>query len=57
MPAEDRPSDARTAAEPPSVPSTIVADIDHTGCVTIYDERTERAWIRSTVSISLPRAV
>ncbi|WP_171908177.1 hypothetical protein [Natrialba sp. SSL1] len=57
MPAEDRSSDARTTAEQPSIPSTIVADVDHTGSVTIYDERVERAWIRSTVSVSLRRAV
>lgn len=57
MPAEDRSSDARTAAEPSPIPSTIVADVDHTGRVTIYDERAERAWIRSTVSVSLRRAV
>ena len=43
----------RTNAEPPRIPTTIVADIDHDGNVTIYDEHRESAWLSSTFAISL----
>ncbi|SDK61218.1 DUF7331 family protein [Natronorubrum texcoconense] len=43
----------RTDAEPPRIPTTIVADIDHDGNVTIYDEHRETAWLSSTFALSL----
>ncbi len=53
MISSDSSDGRRTNAEPPRIPTTIVADIDRDGTVTIYDEHRETAWLSSTFAISL----
>ncbi|WP_436347823.1 hypothetical protein [Natronorubrum sp. FCH18a] len=47
----------RTNPEHPLIPTTIVADIDRNGVVTIYDEHRETAWLSSTFAVSLKHVV
>ncbi|WP_161606896.1 hypothetical protein [Natronolimnohabitans innermongolicus] len=57
MAANDTSNGSRTDPERPAIPTAIVADVDSTGRVMIYDERTQTAWISSTNAVALERMV
>jgi len=43
--------------ESPDVPTSVVATVDSSGLVTIYDEQHGNAWISSTYAIALHQAI
>ncbi|AXR77462.1 hypothetical protein [Natrarchaeobaculum sulfurireducens] len=43
--------------ESPDVPTSVVATVDISGLVTIYDEQQQGAWISSPYAIELQQAI